>query len=167
MARHPPCATGATPNPRQRAGAGSAALSERRARRDRQTAPLPDGPSGGGGHSPAPGAGLTALLASRGAALAAVRAQEVAGQLQILEVGKGDKGAGHAPVAGRATAAQPGNARPLPSGPARPCARRMRRGGRARRGGAEWGALRAPPSRARRCDRQSRVRGRVPSRRPT
>lgn len=86
----------------------------------------------------APRLALTALLAGRGAALAAVRAQEVAGQVQVLEVGEGDEGAGHAP--GAAAAAQPGNARALPPGPARPRAPRMRRSRATGEGGAGGGA---------------------------
>lgn len=142
MARHPPRTTGAAPStrlprPPARGSGDSAAPSERGAA---GTPPRRGGPRGGGGHSPAPGAALTALLAGRGAALAAVRAQEVAGQLQVLEVGEGDEGAGHAPGAAGAAATQPGNARPLPSGPARPCARRMRRS-RATEGGGARGAV--------------------------
>lgn len=44
-------------------------------------------------------AGLTALPAGRDAALAAVRAQEVAGRLQILEAAEGDEGARHGAAA--------------------------------------------------------------------
>lgn len=44
-------------------------------------------------------AGLTALPAGYGAALAAVRAQEVAGRLQILEAAEGDEGARHGAAA--------------------------------------------------------------------
>lgn len=115
-----------------------AATARHAPRAGRARPPPAQGPQG----QPAPGARLTALLAGRDAALAAVRAQEVAGQLQVLEVGEGDEGAGHAPGDGGAAAAQPGNARVLPSGPARP---RTAHAPLPRRGGARGAGLRDGP----------------------
>lgn len=63
------------------------------------------------------GVGLTAVLAGRGAGLAAVRAQEVTSRLQVLEVSEGNQDARHGDTGSADTGAtQPGNAHRLPSG---------------------------------------------------